>query len=54
MTCVRVSSGTKDAKKQWLPRFSTLHATLPPFTRISIFPDPADDASTETQGKGES
>lgn len=48
-TCGRTLSGMNDAVKRWLPLLCTLHGTRPSFTRISMFPEPAFEASTVTK-----
>lgn len=45
--CVTASCGTNDARKRWLPSALTKLVTCPPFTRISKFPEPALDPSTD-------
>lgn len=47
--CATASCGTNDAKKRWLPSALTKLVTCPPFTRISKFPEPALDPSTDEQ-----
>jgi len=47
--CATASCGTNDAKKRWLPSALTKLVTCPPFTRISKFPEPALDPSTDKQ-----
>lgn len=47
--CVTTSCGTNDARKRWLPSALTKLVTCPPFTRISKFPEPALDPSTDEQ-----
>lgn len=49
--CVVAVCGMNDAKKWWFPRFLTSLVTLPPFTSISRFPDPASLPSTNIKVK---
>lgn len=48
MLCLIASCGVNAARNLWFPKGLTDEVTRPPFTRISRFPDPARDPSTET------